>query len=42
MYKFFYYIMLLGYFGVSFQSSDTKTKFVGLLLLIVNAILFYK
>ena len=40
MYKFFYWIMLIGYFGVSVQAPTFKQKFIGILLTIVNALLF--
>ena len=42
MYKLFYILMLVGYFGVSMQVPTWKMKSVGILLLIVNAIIFYK
>jgi len=41
MYKLFYYMMLVGYFGVSIQAPDLKTKIIGILLTVVNALLFW-
>ena len=37
-----YGIMLIGFTGCSLQSSDIKTKIIGLLLTVVNALLFWK
>jgi len=37
-----YWGMLIGYLGVSVQSVDLKTKIVGILLMIVNGLIFYK
>jgi len=34
--------MLIGYSGVTFLSADIKGKAIGLLLLIVNGLIFYK
>jgi len=41
MYKLFYWLMLIGYFGVSIQAPTLKLKFIGVLLTIVNAMLFW-
>lgn len=41
MYKLFYWMMLIGYFGLTIQALDAKAKIVGILLLLVNAILFW-
>lgn len=37
-----YWAMLIGYLGVSLQVPDTKTKFIGILLVIVNGLIFWK
>ena len=42
VYYSFYYIMLIGYLGVSISSPDNKTKIIGVLLTIVNALIFHK
>jgi hypothetical protein len=42
MYNIFYYMMLIGYLGLSLMGVDLKTKAIGILLLIVNALIFYK
>jgi len=34
--------MLSGFAGVSFYSSDLKTRILGVLIFFVNAILFWK
>jgi len=34
--------MLIGYTGVSLQNPDIKIRIVGILLVIVNALLFWK
>jgi len=35
-------MMLIGYIGVSIQGSDIKTKIIGLLLTIVNGLIFWR
>jgi len=42
MYYFLYSIMLIGYIGVSLQAPDLKMKIIGILLTVVNAMIFYK
>jgi len=42
IYKLFYIMMLIGYLGLSLQTPDIKGKLIGILLLIVNALIFYK
>ena len=42
IYQIFYYVMLFGYLGVSLLSGDIKSKIIGILLLIVNGLIFYK
>lgn len=37
-----YIMMVVGYLGVSLDMPGIKMKLVGILLTIVNAILFYK
>lgn len=41
MYKLFYWSMLIGFFGVSIQAPTFKMKAIGILLTIVNALLFW-
>lgn len=38
----FYILMLIGYSGVSLMAGDIKTKIVGILLVIVNALIFWR
>jgi hypothetical protein len=40
MYKFYLWMMLIGFAGVSYYMPTLKQKIVGILLLIVNFILF--
>lgn len=40
IYNIFYYIMLLGYLGVTIYQPDLKTKIIGIFLLLVNALIF--
>lgn len=42
MYKIAYITMLISYAYLSFQSVDLKTKILGILLTIVNGIIFWK
>ena len=35
-----YYMMLVGFFGLSIQHPDKDMKIVGLLLTVVNALIF--
>jgi len=42
MYKLFYIMMLIGYLGLSLQTPDIKGKLIGVLLLIVNVLIFYR
>jgi len=42
IYYTFYVMMLIGYLGVSLGSPTFKLKLIGLLLLLVNALVFYK
>jgi hypothetical protein len=42
MYNIFYILMLLGYSGLSFLSPDFKTKLIGTLLTLTNAIIFWR
>jgi len=42
IYKIFYYMMLIGYLGVSIQNSSFKMKIIGVLLLIINGLLFWR
>jgi len=42
MYKIAYITMLLSYSYLSFQAVDLKTKILGVLLVIVNGIIFWR
>lgn len=42
MYDIFYLMMIVGFAGVSAGAPDVKGKIIGFLLLIVNALIFYK
>ncbi len=42
MYKIFYYMMLIGYMGLSIQAPTLKTKAIGIVLLIANGLIFWK
>lgn len=42
MYDIFYLMMVIGFAGVSAGAVDFKGKVIGFLLLIVNALIFYK
>ncbi len=42
MYYVFYVMMIVGFLGVSLMSGDWKTKVIGILLTIVNAIIFWR
>lgn len=42
MYWLFYSLMAIGYIGLSFQAPDLKTKIIGVLLTIVNMVIFWK
>jgi hypothetical protein len=42
IYKLFYILMLIGYLGLSLQTPDIKGKLIGILLLIVNALIFWR
>ena len=37
-----YFLMLIGYFGLTIQAPDLKTKIIGILLTLVNGVIFYK
>ena len=39
--KIFYYMMVVGYFGCAINVPTWKMKIVGILLTIVNSLLFY-
>jgi len=42
LYKIFYIMMLVGYLGLSLQTPDIKGKLIGILLLIANALIFWR
>lgn len=39
--KIFYITMLISYLGLSTQTHDWKTKILGILLTVVNGIIFW-
>jgi hypothetical protein len=42
IYKLFYILMLVGYLGLSLQTPDIKGKLIGIVLLIANALIFWR
>ena len=42
IYKLFYTLMLVGYLGLSLQTPDIKGKLIGIILLIANALIFWR
>lgn len=42
MYKIFYWMMVIGYLMVSVQVIGWRMKLIGLLLTIVNGLLFWR
>ena len=42
IYQISYYLMLIGYGGLTLFSKSPKETILGVLLLIVNALIFYK
>ena len=42
MYKIFYCAMIIGFLGVSFMNLDIKTRIIGILLSLVNGLIFWK
>ncbi len=42
MYKILYYMMCVGFGGLGILSPGWKGKTIGICLLIVNALIFYK
>jgi len=42
IYWIFYVAMIVGYAGVSLQNPDAKMRIIGILLVVVNGILFWK
>jgi hypothetical protein len=42
MYWLFYILMSIGYIGLSCQATDLKSKVIGVLLTIVNMVIFWK
>lgn len=42
IYRIFLGMMLIGYLGLSIQAPDIKGKLIGILLLIVNALIFWR
>jgi len=41
MNKIFYWLMLVGFIGCGVSAPDVKTKIIGILLAVVNAIIFW-
>lgn len=42
IYKIFFVMMVVGYLGCSLSTNELKIKIIGLLITVVNIILFYK
>lgn len=42
IYKICYILMLVGYLGLSLQTPDIKGKLIGIVLLIANALIFWR
>lgn len=42
MYVFMYGLMLFGFLYCSFDAPDIRTRVIGILLAIANALIFYK
>ena len=42
MYKICFWMMILGYLGLTIQANDLRTKAIGFVLLIANALIFYR
>ena len=42
IYWIFYYMMIIGYLGVALQVPDMRIKIAGILLAIVNALIFWR
>ncbi len=38
----FYIMMLIGFVGLSLQTADIKMKIIGVLLTVVNALIFWR
>jgi len=42
MYYFLYSLMLIGFIGVSVQAPDLRSKVIGILLVVVNGLIFWR
>ena len=42
LYRTMFFLMEIGYLGVSLQSVDLKSKILGILLCVVNALIFWR
>lgn len=42
IYKIFFYMMIVGYLGCSLNTDNLKLKVIGILITLVNILLFYK
>jgi len=42
MYWVYYVLMLVGYLGIGFQTSDPKSRIVAILLALANAVFFWR
>lgn len=42
MYQILYWMMVIGYFGISVSTPTLRLKIIGLLLTVVNALLFWR
>ena len=42
IYQICYYMMLIGYLGLTFQAPELKGKIIGGLLLAANSVIFWR
>jgi hypothetical protein len=42
IYRIFFVLMLISYAGLSLGAADWKSKLIGILLLVANALIFFK
>lgn len=42
MYNLCFWLMMIGYLGLTLQGTDLRAKAIGLVLLIANALIFYR
>ena len=42
MYKLCFWLMIIGYLGLTLQGIDLRTKMIGFILLIANVLIFWR